>query len=180
MFERWKPIKGYEGLYEVSDWGRVRSLDHYVNYKSKTQRLVKGRILKLNNDGRYPMVCLSKKDKKKSFLVHRLVAEAFIPNPNNLSEVNHKSECKFFNHYSCLEWCDRLYNCRYGSGAERKVQNNPRIKKINQFTLDGEFIKEWPSQAEIARVLGCSQAVIWACCSGEQKTSYGYIWRYAS
>lgn len=155
MFERWKPIKDYT-------------------------RIVKSRILKLYSDGRYTRVCLSKGNKKKTFSVHRLVAEAFIPNPNNLPEINHKSECKSFNHYSCLEWCDKSYNNRYGTIQDRRVKNNPFVKKINQYSLDGEFIKEWSSQAEITRNLGCSSAVIWACCSGEQKTSYGYIWRYAS
>lgn len=180
MFERWKPIEGYEGLYEISDFGRVRSLDHYVNYKSYKQRLVKGRLLKLASDGRYTTVCLSKQDSKKTLLVHRLVAQAFIPNPHNLPEVNHKSECKFFNHFSCLEWCDRIYNTRYGSGIERRVQNNPLVKPVYQYTLSGDFIKEWVSQAAIERELGFRQSDISACCCGKQKTAFGFIWKIAS
>lgn len=179
MFERWKPIKDFEDLYEISDWGRVRSLERKVKCKDYT-RIVKSRILKLCSDGRYTTVCLSKGNKKKTFLVHRLVAEAFIPNPNNLPEINHKSECKSFNHYSCLEWCDKFYNNRYGTIKDRRVKNNTFIKKINQYSLDGEFIREWPSQTEIARNLGCSLTVIWACCNGLQKTACGHIWKYAS
>lgn len=180
MFERWKPIKGYEGLYEISDFGRVRSLDRYANCKSYKHRFVKGRLLKLSSDGRYATVCLSKQDSKKTLLVHRLVAQAFIPNPHNLPEVNHKSECKHFNHYSCLEWCDRIYNCNYGNAIENKVKNNPLVKEIDQLSLNGNFIKRWPSQAEIQRQLGFRQNDISACCCGRQKTAFGYIWKRVS
>ena len=174
--ENWKPIEGFEGLYEISDWGRVRSVDHYVNYKSNGKRLVKGRILKLCFEGRYLFVCLSKCNKKQNFLIHRLVAKAFIPNPDNLPEVNHKTECKCFNHFSALEWCDRIYNTRYGNGIELRASK--LSKTINQYTKTGVFIRQWPSQAEIQRQLGFRQSCISDCCCGKQPTAFGYIWKF--
>lgn len=186
LYERWKPVKGYEGLYEVSDWGRIRSLDHYVNYKSKSKRLVKGKILKTSKRGDYLAVQLSKQNKQKTHSIHNLVAEAFLPNPNNLPCVNHKSECKFFNHYSTLEWCDYTYNTIYGTSQERrrkKLLNRQNMsKKVLQYSNSGEFIKEWPSTMEIQRVLGIPNTNISNCCTGKKhyKTAGGFIWRYAS
>ena len=114
--EIWRPIVGYEGLYEVSSYGRVRSLDRYDN----KNHFRKGLIMKQNNDGRgYMSVILCLNGKIKKYLVHRLVAQAFIPNPDNLPEVNHKDENPENNSVTNLEWCDHSYNINYGTRKDK-------------------------------------------------------------
>ena len=166
--EYWKPVVGYEGLYEVSNWGRVKSLNY--NHTGK------GKILKQHQcmDG-YKSVMLYKDGKRKIILVHRLVAQAFIPNPNDYKEVNHKDEDKTNNSVDNLEWCDRLYNVRYGTGIERRSKT--QSKPVLQYDLEGNFIKEWKSVTECG-INGYDQGHVAACCRGERKTHRGYIWRY--
>ena len=114
--EEWKSIPGYEGLYEVSSYGRVRSLDRY----DRRNCFRKGRILKQNNDGRgYMSIELCLNSKIKRYLVHRLVAQAFIPNPDNLPEVNHKDENPENNSVTNIEWCNRSYNINYGTRKDK-------------------------------------------------------------
>ena len=128
MIEEWRPIEGYEGLYEVSSYGRVRSLDKYVKSGYGSYRLRKGKILSpgIRPDG-YLFVNLTYNGKHKTITVHRLVAQAFLPNPDNLSEVNHKDEDKSNNRVENLEWCDRKYNLNYGSRKDKvrdtKIKN---------------------------------------------------------
>ena len=114
--EIWRPIEGYEGLYEVSSYGRVRSLDKYVKSGYGSYRLRKGKILSpgIRPDG-YLVVSLQ----YKMFRVHRLVAQAFILNPDNLPQVNHKDENKANNRVDNLEWCDSKYNNNYGTARIR-------------------------------------------------------------
>ena len=125
MIEEWRSIEGYEGLYEVSNTGRVRSVDRYVKVGYGGYRLHKGKILKLElcNCGYYS-VEITYKYKRNHFYVHRLVAEAFIPNPDNLAQVNHKDEDKTNNNVENLEWCNRKYNMNYGTRAERRKKTN--------------------------------------------------------
>ena len=128
MIEEWRPIVGYEGLYEVSSYGRVRSLDMYVKARYGNYRLHKGKVLSpgIRPDG-YLFVNLTYNGKHKTITVHRLVAQAFLPNPDNLSEVNHKDEDKSNNRVENLEWCDRKYNLNYGSRKDKvrdtKIKN---------------------------------------------------------
>lgn len=125
MIEEWKSVPGYEGLYEVSSYGMVRSLDRYVRCKSKSYRLQKGSILSPAKDKNgYLKVVLNCNGKCKTINVHRLVAEAFIPNPNNLREVNHLDEDKTNNIVENLEWCDRKYNLNYGTARIRSRDTN--------------------------------------------------------
>lgn len=170
----WKDIDEYEGLYQVSDTGEVRSL----NYK----RCGCVSKLKLNKDTvGYLQVKLYKNKKKKNFKVHRLVAQAFLPNPLNLPEINHKSEIKTDNRVENLEWCDRDYNIHYGTGQKRggeKRVNGKKSKPVLQFSKDGDFIREYPSTMEVQRQLGFSQGFVSACCRGKYKQAYGFIWRY--
>lgn len=119
--EIWKDIIGYEGLYQVSSLGRVRSLDRYVKYSNGQIHLHKGKVLSLvkSNLG-YLLVSLCCNGKYKSISVHRLVAQAFIENPDNLPEVNHRNEDKTDNRVENLEFCDRSYNNNYGSRKDKE------------------------------------------------------------
>ena len=120
MIEEWRPIVGYEELYEVSNLGRVRSIDRYVKYSNGQIHLHKGKVLSpVKSNLGYLLVSLCCNGKYKMFLVHRLVTEAFIPNPENLPEVNHKDEDKANNSVDNLEWCDRSYNNNYGTARIR-------------------------------------------------------------
>ena len=126
--EIWRPVVGYEGLYEVSSYGRVRSMDRYVKYSNGRINLHKGRILSPGKDTNgYLQVILTCNGKHKSIKVHRLIVQAFIPNPDNLLEVNHKDEDKTNNSVDNLEWCTRKYNINYGSRKDKvrdtKIKN---------------------------------------------------------
>ena len=168
--EIWKPILNYEGLYEVSNWGRVKSL-----------KFGKERILKPGtNKYGYLIVILCKNGKVKSFSVHRLVAEAFLPNPHNYPCVNHKDECKTNNNVNNLEWCTYTYNNNYGTKIERISKNRDTskyFKPILQYTLDGVFVREWKSIAEAGRN-GFNQGHITDCCRGVRQTHKGFIFKY--
>lgn len=166
MTEVWKDIKGYEGLYQVSDLGRVRSL------KFGKERLLVGR----KNTYGYLQVKLCKDGKMKSCLVHRLVAQAFIPNPNGLQEVNHKDECKTNNVVTNLEWCEHKYNMNYGTGHERSAK--AKSKAVYQYTLNGSLVKLYPSVNEAERITGYNNGNIVNCCNGKYKQAYGYLWSY--
>lgn len=160
MKEIWKDIKDYEGHYQVSNLSRVKSI-----------KFGKERILKQHIRGGYYSVVLSKNGILKIFKVHRLVAQAFIPNPNNYKEVNHKDENKANNVVSNLEWCDRKYNQNYGTRTEKCS------KKVYQYTLDGKFVKEWKSTAECGRN-GYNYGNVAACCRGKLKKYKNFIWKY--
>lgn len=163
--EYWKPVVGYEGLYEVSNWGRVKSL-----------KFGKERILKLFKDtSGYLCVKLCKNTNKCQFKVHRLVAEAFLPNPDNLPCVNHKDECKTNNNVNNLEWCNSKYNINFGTRNEKVSKK--LSKPVLQYTLDGQFVREWPSTMECGRN-GYNQGNVAACCNGKLKTYNGFIWKY--
>ena len=171
MVEIWKDVKDYEGLYQVSNWGRVKSF-----------KFGKERILKqfTNNDG-YLQVHLCKNGKLKTFLVHRLVAEAFLDNPNNLPQVNHKDENPQNNNVENLEFCSAKYNTNFGTRNKRisdKNTNGKLSKPVLQFTLDGQFVKEWPSVRQAEREGGFNQSHITDCCKGKIKTHKNFIWKY--
>ena len=178
--EIWKIINGYEN-YMISSFGRVKSLDRYVRGKNNSIYIKKGKLLKLytDKDG-YQTVMLYHNNKKKLLKVHRLVAEAFLDNPNNLSQVNHKDECKTNNNVNNLEWCDAKYNNNYGTAIERRSKtrtNGIFSKKVYQYTLDGEFVREWPSTKECGRN-GYNQGHVAACCRGVQNKHKGFVWSY--
>ena len=121
--EIWRPIEGYEGLYEVSNTGRVRSVDRYVKSKGESYWLRKGKMLSPTKDKNgYLKVNLSCNGKHNIIRVHRLVTEAFLPNPDNLPEVNHKDEDKTNNNVDNLEWCNAKYNSNYKGVLKRRSQ----------------------------------------------------------
>ena len=151
--EEWKSIPGYEGLYEVSSYGRVRSLDRYDSRNC----LRSGCILKQKNNGNGYLICsLSKNGIVKNKYIHRLVAEAFIPNPSNIKDVNHKDEDKTNNIVDNLEWCDHKYNCNYGTKIEREIRT--KIKKGIYLGLSQEEYmihkKEYQHQYYLKRKAG--------------------------
>lgn len=154
-------VKGYEGIYAITSCGKVWS---YRRQKFLTP---------FYNTKGYLKVDLWKNGKVKTFSVHRLVAEAYIPNPDNLPQVNHKDECKTNNCLQNLEWCDCKYNINYGTGIERAA--NSRKKPILQFDLNGNFIREWECTADIGREVS---GHICNCLKGRKPTAYGYIWKY--
>ena len=170
MNEIWKDIDGYEGLYQVSNLGNVKSL----NYRHTG----KERILKPGNNGLgYLQVNLCKNRKTRHFTIHRLVAKAFLENPDNKSDVNHKDEDKTNNCVDNLEWMTRKDNINYGTHNERMAKS--RSKSVLQFTKNGKFVKEWPSVIQIERDLGFSSGNISQCCNGKYKSAYEYIWKFA-
>jgi hypothetical protein len=180
--EIFKDIEGFEGLYQISNYGRV--------YSVKSGKFLKAQ--KHTND--YRQVNLHKDAKQKTYTIHRLVAQAFIPNPSNLPQINHKDENPSNNHVSNLEWCSASYNNNYGSRTERaipKMVQNPNYqatreksgkpkKPVLQFTRQGEFVAEYSSTREAERQTGINQASISQCCRGVKhyNSASNYLWRY--
>lgn len=156
----WAEIRGYEDLYYVSTDGEV--------YSVRRKKILKP----WKNEIGYLLVTLRKDGVKKNVRVHRLVAEAFIPNPHGYPQINHKDEDKTNPHVDNLEWCDAKYNINFGSGIAR------RSKRVNQYTLDGKYIKTWDSMAQAARALETHAACISACCRGVSRKCSGYKWTY--
>lgn len=182
MQEIWKDIKGYEGLYQVSSLGNVMSLNYQNHGYAKLL------TPKCNNTGRL-WVELCNNNKKNAFLIHRLVALAFIENPNNYPQINHIDENPKNNNVENLEWCTQEYNIKYyldRHKQERKVKNysskyKKRIDlKIYQYSLNGKLIKIWNNSREVCKECGWSDWSISECCRGNRKTAYGFIWRYAN
>lgn len=153
-------IYGYEGLYQVSNLGNVKSL----NYLHTGQEKILSPAF--DKDG-YLFVQLCKNGEAKNYRVHRLVAQAFLPNPNNYPCINHKDENKLNNNVDNLEWCTIQYNNEYS-----------KAKQVGQYDLNGNLIATWKSTMEIQRQLGFRNGNISNCCLGKIKTAYGYIWKY--
>lgn len=152
LSEEWKEIKDYEN-YEVSDFGRVRR---------------NGKILKpWKNRKGYLHVDLSKNGIRRAVKVHRLVAQAFLPNPQNLPCVNHKDENKINNTVDNLEWCTYEYNNNYS-----------KAKPVLQYDLLGNLIREWPSGVKVEEELGIHQQSISMCCLGRYKSAGNFVWRF--
>ena len=166
--ETWKSIAGYEGLYEVSDLGRVKSL-----WYGKEKILKPGK-----STGGYLHVALYKNGKAKNSKVHRLVAEAFIQNPNNLTTVNHKDEVKTNNVAGNLEWMSLKDNLNYGTHNKRMAESlSKQVQMLYKST--GELLATFPSTREAERITGINKGHISQCCNGKRKSAGGYIWRYA-
>jgi len=180
--EEWRDKKGYEDLYQVSNRGRVKSLDHVTVRKNGRKLPVKGRILKpeILRNGYLRVNLYDSSGKMKKFLVHRLVCEAFHENPKNKPCVNHIDEDKTNNMASNLEWCTVAENVNYGTRTERasKASAKAQSKPVGQFTTDGKLIKVWQSTIEVQRQLGFNQGSISNAALGKRKTAYGYVWKY--
>lgn len=181
MEEIWKPVIGYEDLYEVSNLGRVWSIERIDSGGVKRG----GHFMSFTSDkGGYLRCKLTKNGKCKIMLVHRLVAMAFIQNPNSLPQINHIDENKQNNVVSNLEWCDSAYNINYGSRKEKvraKALNGICSKPVAQYSIDGVLIKVYPSLNEAARQTGLGIGNLNSCCLNKPhyKTCGGCIWKYA-
>ena len=160
--EEWRDVVGYEGLYQVSDQGRVKS------FKWNKERFLKP---SMDKDG-YLLVTLCAGGKRKTLKVHRLVCEAFHENPDNKPQVNHINEDKTDNRACNLEWCTCKQNVNHGSRNERVS------KPVGQYSLDGKLIKLWPSTMEAERQAGFNHGNISQVANGKYKQAYGCIWKY--
>lgn len=178
----WRDVVGYEGLYMVSSDGRVKSL---FRYKKELK-------LSLTNSGYYQIELFKNKTSKR-YSVHRLVAQAFLPNPNNLPCVNHKDEIKTNNKVENLEWCSYKYNQNYGTCIQRRVEsidystferkeiarrNGKKCNKlIFQFSKEGKYIQCFVSIKE-AKTLNINASHISENAKGKRKTAGGFVWKY--
>lgn len=173
--EQWKAIKDYENLYEVSSLGNVRSVDRYVKTKNGS-RFIRGKeMAKIEDKDGYLKVCLCKNSVKKSYMIHRLVANAFLDNPFNYPSINHIDENKKNNSTENLEFCTVKYNNNFNGGQYRRAEK--RKKPIKQL-LNGIVVAVWDSSSTASRELHISKCNIVGCLNGYRKTAGGYGWKY--
>lgn len=175
--EEWRDIKGFEGRYQVSDMGRVRSVSRVVRSGKNKQRRMNGRVLiPWKTKHGYLHVNLGRRGK---VAIHRLVAKTFIPNPNNYPDVNHKDEDKANNIVSNLEWCNHSYNALYGTCQERlrKYKNTP-VEMVDKVTH--KVLAVFESMKVAMQETGVNKVTISTVCRGKRRIGGGYIWRYAA
>lgn len=178
--EEWKNIKGYENLYQVSNYGRIKSLKKHSIFNNRTYPT---KILKCHiNTKKYLDVELCRCNKSHRYRIHRLVAEHFIPNLEKKPQVNHIDCDKSNNKTNNLEWCNNSENQQHafknGLNTRKKYGDSPRAKKVNQYDLNGVFIKTWDSIIRIKDECGYCDGFISQCCKGKYKQAYGYLWKY--
>lgn len=188
MQEEWRDVVGYEGFYQVSNLGNVRSVDRTVIQHRTTgdvEKRIKGKQLKKWLARNYYHVTFSRDGEIKAPFVHKLVAEAFIENKNNYPVVNHKDENTHNNHATNLEWCTQIYNRNYGHCEEKRlnsflksVENHKRKRKpVIQIDKNGNIVNRYYSM-NAARKDGFNSPGIHSCCNGRLKTYKGYVWAY--
>lgn len=181
--EEWRDVVGYEDYFQISSYGRLKRkkvvVERCNNHGVYT---IKERILSLNPDNRgYVFKCASVYGKPVNFNIHRLVAMAFVPNPNNYTDVNHIDENHSDNIYTNLEWCTRKYNTNYGTNIKRAIQtkiDKGLTRKVVLYTYEGEFVKEYNSIDEAGRDTGTNSVMIGRCCSGKIASAMGLHFRY--
>ena len=187
--EVWKDIPRYEGLYQASNLGRIRSCARTIIRKNKIKQQFKGKILSPEDNGNgYLRLILYKNKKKNSEYVHRLIASAFIENYYNCEQINHIDGNKQNNNINNLEWCTKSYNIKeaYRLGLKTapktmlgiKSYKNHLSKPVNQYDLQGNFIKRYDSFSAAARATGLNRTHIGECCNGKNRTYGGFIWKY--
>lgn len=187
--ETWKSLKGYEGFYEVSIFGNIKSVDRNMIMKHRngcdSHHFLKEKHIKPYTGKRgYKLVSLSELGNVKKISLHRLIAITFIPNPENKPQVNHINGIKTDNRVENLEWVSNQENSIHSysvlkrEGGMKGKLNIARSKKINQFNINGSFIKEYPSAKEASRQLNISHEGICCCARGITKSSGGFLWAY--
>lgn len=179
MIEKWKNVFGYEGLYQVSDAGRVKSL----TVKGSNRHHTKDIILKQTYDlDGYLQLGLHKDGKRCCAKVHRIVAVAFLKNkPSNLT-VNHKDGVKTNNSVTNLEWCTNKENIHHAIKIgliDNMGEKNGRARAVVQYAKDGKFIKKWGTAKQASLELNINNSHIGECCKGERKKAGGFVWKYA-
>ena len=186
MREIWKDINNYEGLYQISDLGNIRRL-RFINNTTNKEKI--SYLKPWSNGHKYLVVSLMKNGVRKNHYIHRLVAQAFLLNPNNYKEINHKDNNPQNNHKDNLEWCNRSYNVKYSfthgyhiapkSMLGKFGYNNHLSKPIEQIDVNtGLVIREWANAHEVQRQLKLCRSSISKCCQKKQYTCGGYGWRY--
>lgn len=187
--EVWKDIPDYEGWYQVSNFGRIKSVDRQFMLQrvcDNVPRIItrKACIIKAcTKRGDYLTCHLKKNGTSKSVKFHQVVCKAFHPNPGELPEINHINEVKTDNRADNLEWCTRRYNATWGTVIERNRQkriNNPLLsRKVYQYDKEGKFISAYPSIKEAAKVVGAKETNIASVCNnGKSSTAAGFIWSF--
>jgi len=178
MLEKFKPIAGYEGIYEISNFGSVKSLSRIITMRNGKVRTLPETIRKPEIIKGYAVVDLWKGRKRKNFPIHRLVAITFLPNPKNFPEVNHKDEDKLNNFVGNLEWCSTAYNNTYGTRLARFSETQSRNKtryEYEQYSVDGTLLRVW-THSELKNS-GFSQGNCYNCAIGKQSMAHGYKWK---
>lgn len=183
--EIWKDIKDYEGRYQISSYGRVRSIKRTANHIHGV-RTVNSKLLKLNTSHRYSNISLSKNSLMSRFTIHRLAASHFIPNPEDLPQVNHIDGDRRNNHVSNLEWCTASHNQKhsYRIGLKSPINMgklgslNYNSKPVTQYDMKGNYIAEFSATHEACRITGINQGTLAACARGKRKSAGGYTWKY--
>lgn len=179
--EIWKDVYGYEGYYQVSNMGRVRSLDRYIYHNGARNEskmiFIKGKELKPHDAGRKHLtVCLMKNGIGNIYYIHRLVMETFTENIDNLPRINHKDENPYNNELSNLEWCTHKYNTNYGSCIKKRSEKI--CKSVSRYDNNMNYIDTFNSCSQAGKELNIDSSSIAKCARGERNTAGGYIWKY--
>jgi len=178
--EIFKDVLGYEGLYQVSDLGRIKSLEKKL-FNGISYFIQKEKILNpsFEKDG-YKQISFFKEKKEKKLKVHRLVGISFVDNPENKPQINHKDEIKDNNFYKNLEWLTASENMKYGSRSKKWIEKrrvSSICKKVSQFDLKGNFIQNFDSIVK-ASEMNFDASLITKCCKGKKDFHKGFIWKY--
>lgn len=173
MKEIWKDIKEFE-KYQVSNLGNVRKYNKASEYDKRIHKYTYLKPQKLKRG--YMQVSLYKNGKQYRKAIHKLVGQAFIPNFDNLTQINHKDENPSNNHADNLEWCDNWYNSHYGNHIENVREKH--LKKVNQYDLKNNLIKHWDSIIDASLKLNIDSSSITKVCRSKRKSAGGYIWKY--
>lgn len=172
--EKWLPVKDFENVYCVSNYGRVKNI--------LTNHILK---CSLDSHGYYALNLYDKNNNKRNFItLHRLLAETFIPNPENKPQVNHKDGNKSNSYLDNLEWSTASENTQHAYDNNlihlKKGANSPNAIPIIQYSLNGEFIKYWGGATCVMNELGINKSNIIQCCKGNVRQAGGYKWKYAN